>query len=305
VKSVPAPDLARVLSGPRREFDPPLAHCPLCGAAQIAAFLEDGRGISLWRCGRCRVGFMNPRYSDGALAEYYAGYATEAAMESQALERRRLRKRASVARLSSAASRGRFLSVGAWDGLEVRLAADHGFEAEGFDVDPEATGRVAAELGRPIHCGDVLDDGWLPRDLVPAGRPAPGYGYAALMLDQVLEHPKQPGRYLARAASLLAPGGVLYLGVPNLGSLSNRLKSLRDRAGLSSQRRRGKHFDSWHHLTYFCPASLAYGIREVAGLELLTLAGEPDPEDGRLVARAKSLVPALESTIYALARKRA
>ena len=190
------------------------------------------------------------------------------------------------------------------EALEVRLAADHGFEAEGFDVDPEATRRVAAELGRPIHCGDFLDDDWLPRDLFPAGRPAPGYGYAALMLDQVLEHPKQPGRYLARAASLLAPGGVLYLGVPNLGSLSNRLKSLRDRAGLSSPRRRGKHFDTWHHLTYFCPASLAYGIREVAGLELLTLAGEPDPEDGRLVARAKSLVPALESTIYALARRK-
>jgi SAM-dependent methyltransferase len=265
--------------------------------------MEDGRGIALWRCGTCRVGFMNPRYSAAALQDYYAVYPSEVSQDLQASERRYQRKRASLARLAAACPPGRFLSVGTLDGLEMKLAREHGFDAEGFDVDPVATQRVARELQRPVHCGDFLDDAWLPRDLFPRGKPEPDSGYDALMLDQVLEHPKEPGRVLLRAARLLKPGGVLYLGVPNLGSLSNRWKSLRDWLRLGAPQKRGRHFDTWHHLTYFTPSSLTYAIVQVAGMELLTMAGEPEPNDGAFLIRAKAACPALESTIYALARR--
>ena len=62
-----------------------------------------------------------------------------------------------------------------------------------------------------MHCGDFH---------ALAGKAA---GYDALFLDQVIEHPKDPGRYLATCRALLRPGGVLAIMVPAMGAIYGSL----------------------------------------------------------------------------------
>lgn len=83
--------------------------------------------------------------------------------------------------------------VGCGDGLELQAAKARVWSVEGFDVDPATTAKVAAEHGVPVHCGDFHE---LPHRTGD---------YDALWLDQVIEHPKDPGRYLQTCIRLLRP----------------------------------------------------------------------------------------------------
>jgi 2-polyprenyl-3-methyl-5-hydroxy-6-metoxy-1,4-benzoquinol methylase len=76
----------------------------------------------------------------------------------------------------------------------------------------------------------------------------------------VLEHLPEPRTSLARVFSLLAPGGVLCVEVPNVASVASR------RAGESWSRLYPE-----HHVTQFSPESLGV-LLEQAGLEVLELA---------------------------------
>jgi SAM-dependent methyltransferase len=73
----------------------------------------------------------------------------------------------------------------------------------------------------------------------------------------VLEHLDDPGPALAHVASLLQPGGLLLVGVPNLASAQARLG-----------RDRWFHLDLPRHRTHFTPAGLR-ALLERHGFEIL------------------------------------
>jgi len=101
----------------------------------------------------------------------------------------------------------RLLDVGAGTGLLIHLAREAGWEAGGVDLSPEAAGRAAAEFGVAVTIGDFAT--------APLAGP-----YDAITMGDVLEHTRNPRAFVARARALLAPGGVLYVAVPNLRSLA-------------------------------------------------------------------------------------
>jgi SAM-dependent methyltransferase len=77
------------------------------------------------------------------------------------------------------------------------------FTVEGTEWTQDSAARVPSEWAIPIHVGDLLD-----LDL--------GSGkFEVVTLWHVLEHLRDPDAALARIASLLAPGGWLFLAVPN------------------------------------------------------------------------------------------
>ena len=79
-------------------------------------------------------------------------------------------------------------------------------------------------------------------------------------MDQVLEHLKYPEPYLKKIHKLLNNQGLLYIGVPNIMSISSHFKTIMGKLGL--KKRRGKHYDSWHHIFYYSPSSLRTSLEQ-------------------------------------------
>jgi 2-polyprenyl-3-methyl-5-hydroxy-6-metoxy-1,4-benzoquinol methylase len=276
------------------EFDPRRSTCPLCDGGPLRHRLTDFRGHAIDRCGACGVEFMNPQYSDEALRRLYAGYISLHPEERDERFRcradvRRVGKQRSMALLARAAPGRRILMVGCGDGLELREALACGWEPEGYDVDPTTTAAVASAVGVHVHCGDFHD---LPQRAGP---------YDAVFLDQVLEHPKEPGRYLRTCVQLLRPGGVAFLGMPNLGSVSNVLKTRADLLGLRG--RKGRHYNTRHHVTFFRPAVLVRHLRDRLGMEVLHVGTSRKPQRNPLVALLGRVSTVFDSSFFVIARR--
>lgn len=249
-----------------REFDPPLVECILCGSGHLRPFDRDFMGVAIVACHGCGLRFMNPQYSDADLARYYGsgGYVEHISSATDVEAEERGGKQDNLDIVRRFVDSGRFLGVGCGNGTELWLARDMGYQTEGLDVDPQVAQRISQSLDIPCHCGDLLT-----QDL-PEG------GYSVVYLDQVLEHLKNPSAILARIDRLLAPGGVLYLGLPNVGGWSNRYKTLIGRLGL--KRRRGRHYDTYHHIAYFRPKVVADWLEQELGYRTELLEGAP-PHD--------------------------
>jgi 2-polyprenyl-3-methyl-5-hydroxy-6-metoxy-1,4-benzoquinol methylase len=245
-----------------KKFDDPMISCPLCSSEALGHFDRDFRGVNIDICHSCKLLFMNPQYTEDYLNDYYSNYVTEEERSGKISEDRYRQKRAAFDFLTPFKSEGRFLAVGCGGGLELEIARELGFMPEGYDVDPDATREVSERIGLPVHSGDFFE-----LDLSDSS-------FDCLFLDQVLEHPKDPAKYLRKIHQLLKPEGVVYLGVPNLSSFSARLKGLLGRLGLK-KRSRGKHFDTDHHLFYYRPEPLAEILEKEFGFEILAMAGDP------------------------------
>ncbi len=274
-------------------FDAPLGVCPLCASPDVRGFDRDYRGTHISRCHACRVRFMNPQYTDVYLAAYYATYIPEGPRTPEARAFRLAQKTANIELLERYMAPGRLFSVGSGDGVELTVAKSRGWTVEGYDVDEATTRRVSQQVGARIHTGDLFT---LPLETA---------SFDCVYLDQVLEHPKEPARYLELARRLITPGGMLYLGVPNIESLALSGKSMLGRLGLS--RRRGRFYDTFHHLFYYAPSTLPRLLEQRFGFRVVTVLGDPKPRSQPTVAtrlwdRAIRHAPWLDSTFVVLAR---
>jgi len=274
-------------------YDPPRDDCVLCGARDLHPFDRDFRGHRIVRCGACGVLFMNPQYTDRWLTHYYSHYVPASghshgnSWRAQP-EVRRAGKQRALQDIAAHAPGGRALMVGCGDGLELQIGQEMGWDVTGHDVDPETTARVAEQRGVTVHCGHFPD------------LDEPDASFDVVYLDQVIEHPKEPGPFLDKAVRLLRPGGVLYLGQPNIGSLSNRIKRW---TGRLRRRRRGRHYSSQHHITYYSPGVLTRHLRRAYGLEVLAVLGSPKPSRRPWFDWLTRRVPLLDSSFAVLARK--
>ena len=163
-----------------------------------------------------------------------------------------------LATLGRLAAGRRLLDVGVGTGLLVHLARQAGWDAAGVDLCAEAAARAAREFGVAVAVGEFL-----AADL-------PG-GYDAITMADVVEHSRDPRAFLARARTLLAPGGVLYVGVPNHRSLvylaGDVLGWLPGTGGLVDRLYVPNHYQ------YFTPDTLA-ALARVAGFTVAALERE-------------------------------
>ncbi len=277
---------------PALEFDSKLEVCPLCAAPEIGELFTDGAGVRIASCRACDLRFMNPQYTDAALAAFYANYRIDATLALGEFDPgRRARKLRNMQLAARHIAGGRFLGVGCGDGLELVLARELGFEVAGLEVDDVRARRLAEHFGCEVLAGE-LPEAELAQE-----------AYSLVYMDQVLEHPKRPGDYLRKAFQLLRPGGVLYVGVPNIRSVSSEWKSLRDRTGLRSARKRGSHYDTWQHLSYFGPRQLAQALSQHFDFEVLEVVGDPECGGSRALERLRTRFPRLDSSLLVIARR--
>lgn len=277
----------------------------MCDSTAIENFDHDCEGRRVDRCQGCQLLFMNPQYTARYLDRYYANYgqsgddALRIPDPDDLSERRTAAKADAIKRLERYTTPGRFLSIGCYDGIELLIAQRRGWQPEGYDVDAATMQMLREQVDFPIYTGDFFELG-LPAD-----------HYDCVYMDQVLEHPKNPQDYLREVHRILAPGGLLYIGCPNINSISSRLKTLLGRLGL--KRRRGKHYDMFHHLFFYDPRTLAKIMETHFGYEIVVTEGDPviglksmtleENWRTRLSARIRRKYPLFESSFRLLARK--
>jgi SAM-dependent methyltransferase len=184
------------------------------------------------KCAKCGVATTSPWPSDEQLGAAYAvWYRPEGGRFSGLGDKILARTRSTLAtRLNRVLPSGPVLDVGAGDGTLVEAFRRQGRDATG--VDPYYSG-----TNPHIRTAELTD-------MTGA--------WSAVVFWHSLEHVRQPVRQLRHAASLVVPGGMLVVAVPNAASLQARLFS-----------------DQWlaldlpRHLVHICPSALLAEIEEL------------------------------------------
>jgi SAM-dependent methyltransferase len=105
---------------------------------------------------------------------------------------------------------GRLLDLGCWVGFLASEAMRSGWEVTGVEPSHWAAER-ARSRGIEVVEAPLLE------------APLPEEGFDAVTLGDVIEHFPDPGAALDRVASLLAPGGLVWIATPDAGSRVARL----------------------------------------------------------------------------------
>jgi SAM-dependent methyltransferase len=189
--------------------------CPRCAAG--SRFLlrpRDRMGavlatVRVCRSRACGVGFTVPPPSEVA--------AAPAVMPGREVEDR-LAARVVAAGLRRFMDRlppgALVVDAGAGSGLRARVLAEHGFRVVAAEPDPVEEARAHAMMAGLLPGGvEVVRAGVADLPAVLARRRADG-----VLLWHVLEHLHDIDAGLASIASVLAPGGVLQVAVPNRAS---------------------------------------------------------------------------------------
>ena len=195
--------------------------CPLCNQPPVE-FAVDYQGFHLCRCPKCGLQFQNPRLSFDELADkiytedYCPGHEESSSTTAFARQIKNFEE--------LTGRKGSVLDVGCGNGSFLQFAKQNGWETFGADI------RLSPETSR-LTC--PLWEGRLPE--IDFG----GTTFDVIRFNHVLEHLQNPLIELARCRDLLNPGGLVFVGVPNLAGVSPRIKNLQSKLGLKK--------NQWRH----------------------------------------------------------
>jgi 2-polyprenyl-3-methyl-5-hydroxy-6-metoxy-1,4-benzoquinol methylase len=261
-----------------------LERCVVCDGDALEPLYEDLRahdpgGWRLDRCRDCGSALLNPRPTVEAIGKAYLGpYRPYKARRARPVPKGRrarlryavtnayLRRRwgytglharaplAAVATLMPGVRRAadrlvrfvpappspaaRLLDVGCGSGTYMKLMRDLGWQVRGVELDEGAV-KTARKAKLDVRQG-TMDD--LDPELDGL--------FDVITVGHVIEHTHDPIAALTAARGVLKPGGTLWIGTPNLGSLGARLFRARWRA-----------LEPPRHLVVFTGSSLTLALR--------------------------------------------
>ncbi|MEQ1757970.1 MAG: class I SAM-dependent methyltransferase [Vicinamibacterales bacterium] len=228
---------------------PELLHerpCPTCGSTERGLELEKDH-MEIVRCRACDLVYVSPTFDEEHYQRVYASKEYQDIVRDLGISSHEYRVQRfgqervglMAAHLRDTAAPPRYLDIGCSTGFVVEAAQQRGWDARGIDLNPSAI-----EYGRSR--GLTLDAVGLED-----ARLEPG-SLDAVSLFDVIEHLFDPIRTLTSCVRLLAPGGILFVYVPNYDSASRLLM--------------GKHAHFiWptHHLNYYTPRTLSDLMRRL------------------------------------------
>jgi SAM-dependent methyltransferase len=242
--------------------------CPACGNTRGDVVLEasdtwvhrdyGGQRFAVVRCAICALRYTSPRLKRSHKRIAFEGdypFYTRAKIAKDGVIPDRTRARAPfegrARRLTAIApTPGRLLDVGCGDGFFCDAMRLRGWDTVGVDIDDDVLWHARDRLALDVHKIDVDED------RLPEGP------FEAVTMWGLLQLCYDPRRVLEEARRVLAPEGVLAIGVSNFKSAGASLfgKSWR---GLGLPR----------HLMHFTPESLARLV-EWCGFEVVELSFE-------------------------------
>jgi 2-polyprenyl-3-methyl-5-hydroxy-6-metoxy-1,4-benzoquinol methylase len=202
-----------------RPSSPPTAPCVLCHGRKTLLwddctdleYFMTGSG-DMYRCEACGLVAMEPMPTRQELpALYPPGYYNLSERKSalaRFLQRRYHQRQAGICR-SFLPPDGRILEIGCATGdVLVGLRDDYPV-VHGVDLS-DAACEVARRRGLEVFCG-TLEEYETDQQ------------YDVVFMSHIIEHVIDPVATVAAVERLLAPGGVLYIETPNVGSLDARV----------------------------------------------------------------------------------
>ena len=160
------------------------------------------------RCAGCGHMQLDRFPSEVELGEAYGEAASDTYVGEEAGQRATARR--VLERIETHTSGRDILDLGCWVGFLLAEARSRGWRAIG--VEPS---EFASEYARDRLGLDVITSDLLSADLSSCR-------FDAVVMADVIEHLIDPGAALSRVRSLLDPGGVLALALPDAGSLLAR-----------------------------------------------------------------------------------
>lgn len=205
--------------------------CPMCGGTQMATEFKSTQGYDIVRCASCQLAFTDARtapppselYPPFEQSDTAAQRSARNALSLFTLQRARL--------IESVKPTGRLLDYGAGAGQFARFMAGRGFETVGLE---------------PYSLGTTVEDQNLRLVRAPLAKVKEELGlFDVITMWHVLEHLEEPVPLLKELRSMLKPGGVLVVSVPNFASWQSEVF----KGGWF-------HLDPPRHLLQFEPATL-------------------------------------------------
>lgn len=190
--------------------------CPVCGSSKSKilfqrrdlTFLLHPHAFSVVRCSGCGMGYVRDRPAPGALSLFYPPefYASN---HSYSAEQTPLRNKLNFLkkRMKSLGARGlNILDVGCAGGEFVNYAAQHGWNAHGYEWSPTPPNHYDTPIVHaPTLCGAFKTASF---DVVTAWA--------------VLEHSNNLSELISEISRLLKPGGLFIALTTNLNSIPGR-----------------------------------------------------------------------------------
>ena len=242
-----------------KDFEAPASKCLLCNSPYIFHFKTDYRGMKIFKCGNCNIRFLNPLYSDKWLFETYTAYREHNPdkIDKNILTGRGIKHEYNISQIEKYINAGRFFSVGCGNGVEIMVAKKRGWIAEGYEINEEWAKQLSKLHSANIYSGDFIK------------LPLKKEDYECLYINHVIEHLKEPHNYLKKMYGMLKPGGILYIGTPNINGLANRIKGLAD--SLKLRKKTAKYYGTRQHLFYYTPASLKFVLEKYYNFKVLLM----------------------------------
>jgi SAM-dependent methyltransferase len=202
-----------------------LVPCPICGMDRHKVYAvtlrEHYPHTVRVRCSNCGNTYANPPATVADLQDFYTGYyekgnfkerETKQSYERWAANIRRDRKSHATAELQAISryrhERGRFLDIGTGLGIPLLFAELEGFsELHGTDLDINALGFAEMIVPRA---------NFFRGELIEAQYPSSYFDYVHFF--HVIEHVRDPRRYLQEIHRILKPSGICYIATPNISN---------------------------------------------------------------------------------------
>lgn len=232
-----------------------LTACPVCDSRDLTfAFsapstrAQDQRQWSVSECKACSHQFMNPQPDWAELEHYYSSFYApynpkHGSQDEDEGEIAKAKQSGKFRHIAIPAGK-RLLDVGCGGGRFLRIAKKLGALEQGVEPSSYAA-EVARKQGLNVFNGTLESYG---------EQVSPGTQFDVITANHVLEHAPNPVEVLGVMKKLLAPGGLIWIAVPN--AAYSLCRALRGR---------------WHstdlpfHLMQFTPSSVSEAGRR-AGL---------------------------------------
>lgn len=208
----------------------------MCGGADLLVEFKSTQGYDIVRCQGCKLAFTDARAAPPPSELYPPFEQSDTAAQRSARQALSLFTLQRARVVEAAKPSGRLLDYGAGAGGFARFMAGRGFEAVGLE---------------PYSLGTTLEEPHLRLVRAPLAKVKGELGqFDVITMWHVLEHLERPVPLLEELRSLLAPGGVLVVSVPNFASWQSELF----KGGWF-------HLDPPRHLLQFDPATLEACLR--------------------------------------------
>lgn len=200
-------------------------NCPNCGSTRKLPFVtvpDRHYGIkgefSYSKCDSCTLVFLDPMpdheelmafYPEDSYYSYNVTYAAEDPWWKELLRKVLFLNYRTKDPVFT--SPGRMLDIGCGNGWFIYTMREKGWDVKG--VEPSKAGAEAGiKSGKlDIHHGDVIS----------ANYPASHFDY--IRSNHSFEHIPNPNEVLAEIYRILKPGGIAFIGVPNINSINAKL----------------------------------------------------------------------------------